>query len=63
MANINYNPAKCEFAGAVYNCAGEHALPDANAGVPESGTSSDVRLLRGVCQQGFRYETGGCQKD
>jgi hypothetical protein len=63
MAGINYNPSKCEFAGSIYDCTGEHALPDANAGVTQSGLSSDTRVLRGICQQGFHYETGGCQKD
>jgi hypothetical protein len=63
MTNITYTPEKCEYEGNIYNCTSEHALPGANAGIPRSGTSSDVRLLRGICQQGFHYETGGCQKD
>jgi hypothetical protein len=63
MANITYTPEKCENEGNVYDCSSEHALPGANVGIPASGTSSDVTLLRGICQQGFHYETGGCQKD
>jgi hypothetical protein len=63
MANITYSPEKCLAEGNLYDCSSQHALPDANMGIPQSGTSSDVRLLRGICQQGFHYEMGGCQKD
>jgi hypothetical protein len=64
MARMTFSPEKCEQVGEVYErCGGEHALPDANSGVAESGMTNDTSLIRGICQQGFHYETGGCQKD
>ena len=62
MANITYTPEKCFFTGTYYDCGSEHGLPGADR-IPASGTSSDVTLIRGICEQGFHYETGGCQKD
>jgi hypothetical protein len=65
MARMTFSPEKCETVGAVYSmCGGEHALPDASAGIAESGKTNDTRLYRGFCAQGFHYEMGnGCQKD
>ena len=62
MANITYTPEKCFFTGTYYDCGSDHALPGADR-IPPSGTSNDVTLIRGICQQDFHYEKGGCQKD
>jgi hypothetical protein len=63
MGQMTYSPEKCEFTGVLYYCNGEHALPGASAGMISSGTTTDTRLMRGICMQGFHYETGGCEKD
>ena len=63
MGQMTYSPEKCEYTGVLYYCNGEHALPNASAGMISSGTTTDTRLMRGICLQGFHYERGGCQKD
>lgn len=63
MGQMTYSPEKCEYTGVLYYCNGEHALPNASAGMISSGTTTDTRLMRGICLQGFHYEKGGCQKD
>jgi hypothetical protein len=65
MARMTYSPEKCEQVGAVYyTCSGDHSLPDADAGMIDSGKSNDTRLIRTGCPDGFHYEEGnGCQKD
>jgi hypothetical protein len=64
MAQMTFSPEKCETVGAVYyTCNSEHSLPSAND-VTESGKTTDTRLIRGICPQGFHYEAvNGCQKD
>ena len=65
MARMTYSPEKCEQVGAVYyTCSGDHSLPDADAGMIDSGKSNDTRLIRTGCPSGFHYEEGnGCQRD
>jgi len=61
MARMTFSPEKCEEVGEVYyKCSGEHALPGASG---SAKNDNDASLLRGFCQQGFHYESGGCQKD
>jgi len=63
MAQMTYSPEKCESTGVLLYCNSEHSPPNASAGMISSGTTTDTRLMRGICYQGFHYETGGCQKD
>jgi hypothetical protein len=59
MASMTFSPEKCEPVGPMLSyCGGDRALPS----VTESGNTNDAQVVRGICQQGFHYETGGCQK-
>ncbi len=66
MARMTYSPEKCESLGPnIGVCNGEHTLPDASAGMKESGKTNDTTLVRGICPEKTHYESssGACEED